>query len=144
MLKSVTRHSWGWNRVEEMQAWESVFAFPDYDHSEAWCRQAAALAVCTSFSPGFEVTVAEGSMAVGGTALLEDNTCGASSPRRLAPAPCPRLPGNRVRRLLRSSVATCAAREGFLSSLLRACQDPVRLLRRKLSVFWHEIFLSPF
>lgn len=83
-------------------------------------------------------------MAVGGATLLEDNTCGASGPGGSPPLPAPACQETAAGRLLRSSVATCAAREGFLSSLSRACQDPVRLLRRKLSVFWHEIFLSPF
>ena len=64
----------------------------------------------------------------------------ASGPRRLRPAPA--LQETASQRLLCSRVATCSVREGFLSSLSRACQDPVRLRRRKLSVFWHEIFLS--
>lgn len=43
MLKSVTRRCWGWNRVVEMQAWVSVFPIHDYNHSEGWCQQTAAL-----------------------------------------------------------------------------------------------------
>ena len=115
-------------------AWVSAYRFLSITTVRHGVSKQQRWLVCTSSSPGFQVTAAVGSVTVSGAAALGGS----------APAPAPALQETEAPRLLRSREATCSVREGFLSSLSRACQDPVRLLRRKLSVFGHEIFLSPF